>query len=702
MIGEKIGDYEIVQSLGKGGFGSVWKATSGDGVEVALKILNPQVLENQKVVTKFFHEAMILAKLDHPNICKLMEFFPSEDNYAIAMEFVEGSELKKILQQNNGPLPFDAAYQIAKQTLDAFHYADQNGILHRDIKPANIMISKDGNSKIMDFGIAKMGTTASHDTAASMLSIHYTPPERFDKTKETDARSDIYALGLVFYEMFAGRRPFTATETTQIMFFHLNEIPDPPSKYDESLPPNVSEAISKALEKEPSDRFQTFKEFSNAMDTGEQIDDDATAIIDLEATVMAEDLDISAARPAPAAAEAEAPKKKSKTLFISIAAAVLVALIGGFFFWITRPLPIPGVTSLNVSVVSPGEGYAGDSFEIKLITNEIAEATFVVIDGNEYTMEGEGTQWRYVAKIDKPGDTPFSVFAKNRKGVQGQPKEGTITALMPKPLPTAEKNAKGFWVAPHPFDGSIMVIIPSGEFTMGSEEYSAEEPIQKIYLDTYFIDKYLVTNEKFQKFVDETGYETDAEKEGAGLVRIGRRLKKLEGANWNMPDGLTSIDGKETHPVSQVSYNDALSYCQWAKKDLPTEAQWEKAARGPDGNQFPWGDKEPDDTMANFDNMIGHPAPVDEYKKGQSHYGVFDMAGNVYQWCKDWFATGERNPKNPAGPETGEERIIKGGSFSEGIDSLRSANRDRYEPTYSSFLYGFRCACEKIEVEENK
>jgi serine/threonine-protein kinase len=207
---------------------------------------------------------MILAKLDHPNITKLLEFFPDGDNYAIVMEYVEGIELKKLLLQQKGVIPFKQAYKIALQSLDAFQYAHEHGILHRDIKPANIMIDKTGNVKIMDFGIAKMGTTASHDTAASMLSVHYTPPARFDKSREIDQRSDIYSLGLVFYEIFAGRRAFPH-ETSQIMFSHLNEIPEPPSKHSPNLPPQISKAICKALEKDPEDRFLDFKAFKQAI-----------------------------------------------------------------------------------------------------------------------------------------------------------------------------------------------------------------------------------------------------------------------------------------------------------------------------------------------------------------------------------------------------------------------------------------------------
>lgn len=609
MIGESVGDYDIIGSLGKGGFGAVWKAKSHSGAEVALKILNPQALENKKVVKKFFHEAMILAKLDHPNITQLMEFFPDGDNYAIVMEYVEGEELKKLLKQQKGIFPFDHAYKIAQQCCEAFQYAHENGILHRDIKPGNIIIDKSGNVKVMDFGIAKMSSTASHDTAASMLSIHYVPPERFDKNREVDARSDLYSLALVFYELFAGRRPFTATETSQIMFAHLNEIPDPPGKFNAALPKQLSDAISKALEKDPDDRFTDFKAFADAMQLEEDDLDDATAIfedLDLDQTVL-----VDADHGITTGGE---KKKKPMALIAAIVAFVIIAGAAAGFFLSGKDSPPPGETASQDQPVS----------------KEIAEV-------------------------------------------------GT-------------KNTRGFYEIKHPADQAFMVHVPAGEFTMGSDKYSAEKPVQKITLSDYYIDKYLVTNAQFQEYVDATQYVTDAEKEGTGLVRIGRRWKKVEDANWKSPDGVAGIDGKEDHPVSQVSYNDALSYCQWAKKDLPTEARWEKAARGPDGNEFPWGNEDPMEDKANHDNYVGSTTPVTAYEKGQSFYGLQDAAGNVYQWIQDWYGTGQRADTDPAGPETGKEHVIKGGSFIEGMESLRSANRDRYEPNYSSFLFGFRCA----------
>ena len=336
MIGQKIGDYEVITSLGRGGFGSVWKATTNDGATiVAIKVLNPQALDNERVVKKFFHEAMILAKLDHPNITKLLEFFPDGNNYAIVMEYVEGIELKQHLQQQNGLMPFAQAFKVAKQTLDAFQYANEHGILHRDIKPGNIMLDKNGDSKIMDFGIAKISTTATHDTAAKMLSVHYTPPERFDPSKSIDARSDIYSLGLVFYEMFAGRRPFMVDETSQVMFCHLNEIPDPPQKYAESLDPRISNAILKALEKNPDDRFNDFREFSKALDLAAPAFDDVTLTGDEDATQIDQPIVVAPKKPEAieekaAAAEVTDKKRKPRFLIAAVSVLVIALLIGGY------------------------------------------------------------------------------------------------------------------------------------------------------------------------------------------------------------------------------------------------------------------------------------------------------------------------------------------------------------------------------------
>jgi len=262
----KIGNYYVSNLLGKGGFGSVWKGMTPDGEPVAIKVLNPDVIENERAVRKFFHEAIILSKMDHPNICRFFDFFPYEGNYAIVMDFVKGVELKSILEEQKGPLPMEQARKIAAQALDAFHYAHMKDILHRDIKPENISVDEEGTAKVMDFGIAKLSTSESQQTALFMISPQYTAPERFDanNTEAVDHRSDIYSLGLVFYEMFTGTHPFQTDSPTEMIVAHVNTVPTPPDEIAD-VPREISDAIMRAVEKTPADRFEDFAAFKMAL-----------------------------------------------------------------------------------------------------------------------------------------------------------------------------------------------------------------------------------------------------------------------------------------------------------------------------------------------------------------------------------------------------------------------------------------------------
>jgi serine/threonine protein kinase len=263
---KKFGNYEVVKLLGTGGFGSVWQATAADGLPVAVKVLNPDILDNERAVRKFFHEAINLSKMNHPHICRFIDFFPQEGNYAIVMDFVQGTDLQDLLKEQGGPLPFETARQIAAQALDALHYAHQKQVLHRDIKPENITLTTEGAVKIMDFGIARLSSSESQQTSLFMISPAYTAPERFDETKtdDVDQRADIYSLGLVFYEIFTGKHPFPTTNPMEMIMAHLNTVPPPPDEIAD-LPKEISNAILKALEKNPEDRFEDFAAFKMEM-----------------------------------------------------------------------------------------------------------------------------------------------------------------------------------------------------------------------------------------------------------------------------------------------------------------------------------------------------------------------------------------------------------------------------------------------------
>lgn len=266
-----------------------------------------------------------------------------------------------------------------------------------------------------------------------------------------------------------------------------------------------------------------------------------------------------------------------------------------------------------------------------------------------------------------------------------------------------EKSAEG------PKD---MVLIPAGEFLMGSppgEGENDEHAAHRVYVDAFYIDKYDVTNRQFEQFVEATKYVTEAEKQGWGQVWTGKDWGHVSGADWRHPHGAGSvIDQIMDHPVVQVSWNDAVAYAQWAGKRLPTEAEWEKAARGTDERKYPWGNTQPNGHLCNFadsntdfiwsdkssDDGYQYTSPVGKYEDGKNAFGLYDMAGNVWQWCSDWYKEdyySDSPTRNPKGPTSGDFHVFRGGSWSDKPDNLRAANRNGDEPTFRSDNLGFRC-----------
>ncbi|AEP13757.1 serine/threonine protein kinase [Chloracidobacterium thermophilum] len=266
MIGSVIGTYRVESCLGTGGMGTVYR-----GVDVmldrpvAIKVLKPELVNNLQLIERFRTEAVLLAKLNHPNIATLYGFVPiGPQQFAMVMEFLPGLSLDAWLRQY-GAMPLGQAVVVFSGILDAIGHAHQHGIIHRDLKPSNVMMLPDGTPKVMDFGIARaMGSSHQTRVGAIVGTLEYMSPEQI-QGKEADACSDIYALGILLYEMLTGRVPFVADSEYALLQAHIHNPPPPPQVLTPTIPETVAQVVLHALEKDPLRRFQTAEEFKLAL-----------------------------------------------------------------------------------------------------------------------------------------------------------------------------------------------------------------------------------------------------------------------------------------------------------------------------------------------------------------------------------------------------------------------------------------------------
>ena len=260
--------------------------------------------------------------------------------------------------------------------------------------------------------------------------------------------------------------------------------------------------------------------------------------------------------------------------------------------------------------------------------------------------------------------------------------------------------------------------IPAGYFLQGSTEAQIEYleklaegtvgfsqgkltdeiPQHSTYLDTFWLDIYEVTNVQFSEFVESSGYITTAENKGKSYVWDPRTHdgEDVPGADWRHPEGPQSnIDGRSLYPVVHISWDDANAFCEWAEKRLPTEAEWEKAARGTEGSLYSWGN-EWHDMWCNHSIEVGSALfPVGSFPNCVSPYGNFDLLGNVFEWVADWYDPNFYNggvDENPQGPEVGVNRVRRGGSWGTRAGFIHAAWRNFALPESTSNTTGFRCA----------
>jgi len=670
--------YRIVKLLAQGGFGTLYRAwDTALGRPCALKEnLDPSPGGQRQ----FLREAKILANLIHPSLPRVTDYFliQGQSQYLV-MDYVEGQDLQEMLEDRGGPLPEVRVQVWASQICDALVYLHSQTppVIHRDIKPANIKITPAGQAVLVDFGIAKVYDPKLKTTlGAQAVSPGYSPYEQYGKGK-TDPRTDIYALGATLYTLLTAREPLESVQRV------VNDPLVSPRQLNLGLSLRTSAAIMKAMQMDPSQRFPNAADFKAALTPPTPVRQPPVPVSNPQAGSLS-------------SKQVPLPQPPVSLPWGWIGLVVFMALVILFLLvQVIHPksgavLPSGLTTQATAPLLSTGPV---SKTAVSMLPNQ---PTATVITG---TLEPAVTPFIYIVQAGDTCSEIAQAFGVSIKAIvainptlavdcgvlyAGQalliPKQaGSQITFVPihSPTPRLPQITQISSV-----DGMEMVFIPAGDFPMGADENdpdvdAVEKPQHWLYLSPYWIDLTEITNAMYAQCVK------------AGDCQTPEKVSsKTRPAYYNDSQ-------HQDYPVVYVSWDDASAYCHWAGRRLPTEAEWEKAARGIDGRLYPWGDVPADNRKANYNNLVGDTTRVGFYPAGASPYGVLDMAGNVAEWVADWYGDGYYavSPyKNPPGPKSGEFRMLRGGSWFNPMHALRTTFRLWNYPNLRSETIGFRCA----------
>ncbi len=649
LIGHCLGQYEVLELLGAGGMGVVYKARDAKlNRLVALKFLPPEYRDYPELRQRLAEEAQAASALDHPNIVVIHDIQDSSDGFFIAMAYHEGETLRERMKR---PLALREGLGIARQMAAGLARAHQSGIVHRDIKPANVMVARDGVVRIIDFGLAR---SAGGTTGAARGTPLYMSPEQATG-QAVDARTDLWSLGVVLYEMFAGESPFRGDNLAQIAGAVLHRDPAPLSTLRPDLPAGLAALVMRALEKDAGKRWES-------------------------AAAMERELaKIQAGLEAPAA-----PRLRGSHAVAGVILLLLAAI--SLLFWqrsrrqlTAREELLPAVTRLvsQRKMAAAMQAYrqaeailtAGDPQVKQLASGLTYEAKVTASPGAMVSIKdflSPDDPWipLGVAPLDKvrlpAGYLRWRVTKPGMPEYEAAPALKGLFGFYPEVSLPSEANAE----AP-----SGMTVIPAARYEDYIWSIGAVGPYD---LPAYSLDRLEVTNRQYQQFVDGGGYSQRRfwkhpfHKDGREIPWETAMELLRDGTGRSGPStwrGGRYVEGTADYPVGGVSWYEAAAYAEYAGKSLPTLAQWYRAAPS-----------SVSDFITVLSNFSGQPAPVGQYR-GMGAYGTYDMAGNVTEWC--W---------NGAG---GGTRFALGGAYN--TPSNEYFEPFAYAPFHRAANCGFRC-----------
>lgn len=605
---EVLGDkYRVLCRIGGGGMAQVFLARHRmHGGLFAVKVLVDHLAQDSRVVARFEQEARMAATLaTHPNIVPVFDIGSGGGLHYMIMQFIPGEDLASYLRRE-GRLSLPDAANVVVQAAEALSCAEARRIVHRDLKPANMLLDESGRIKLLDFGISRIADFADGLTrpGESVGTPFYMSPEQI-RGEACDIRSDLYSLGVVFFELISGRRPFENESATAIQIAHLSSPAPSLLSLDPALPAGCDDMVQKLLAKQPEDRYQSTAE-------------------------LLQDLTAHGAR---SGAGALRPN-----INVGLQEAIASA----------EAIPLEETTSRSrpVQVPTPAEPVPGVPTVVSL--PQAASAPPVSIATPEQPKSR--SVWIIVGAL-----TALIVIA----GI-------LFVVLRPAKLPNANQTVKGGGAPPalpqvYSDAHGRMLLVSAGPFHFGQHGSTGATTMD---LPAFYVDETEVSNAEYRRFCEGTGHAAP------------------QTADYTAhPD----------YPVSGISYDDAQAYAMWAGKRLPTEAEWEKAARGADERTFPWGD-----TPWNS-GVPSQLQPVTSEPDKRSPYGAYNMAGNVWEWTATSYAP---QPSDIAGMKrlvggahfSSMWQVIKGGSFSPNGNENFAIDKRRGLPTDGrSPWIGLRC-----------
>jgi serine/threonine protein kinase len=721
LLGQQLDEYELTELLGQGAMGRIYR---GYDVRlkrnVAIKVIDATYRADADYRARFEREAQAIAQLEHPHIVSLYRYGEVSGLFYMAMQYIEGRTLKAALaeyREQGGTVPPAEASRIIREVCSALDYAHSKGIIHRDVKPSNIMLDTAGHAYLTDFGLALLADTETK--GETFGSPHYIAPEQAISSKTAVPQSDLYAVGVILYEMFTGQLPFDGAGPLDVAMKHLSDEPRPPHEIRPEIDLALEGVILMAMAKKPRKRPTNGAELADALDRVLKLSPETAVLAPLplpQPPAIAISNKKRELPPVPAAVlippgqvatkpTTSAPESAMQSfsgrsclgIFFRYLSIVLFALLIGFvsflvifqqrrpddFLYLAANLHWPPTATPTVTATGTPTPTATPT----------------------HTPTATGTNTATAAATTTPTPLPAVPTTTPIQTTTPRPTQTPTITPTPSATPLIMLTREG--------DGMPMVLIPPTTFLMGAtaadplaegDEFSQHE----VTLDGYYIDLYEVSVAQYAAFVNELGGYVG---KCNGFLCLATHFETINSYLNDELAGYMPEPGFENYPINNVTWHGADAYCHWVGGRLPTEAEWELAAKGGDGEAasgrlFPWGDEEPNANLAVFGSTeFAALQAVDGLPDGRSPFGLHHMAGNVKEWVQDgydviYYDRGETT--NPSAPATNNysERVLRGGGYRSPTADLRTTNREAERATQFQNMsdVGFRCV---VSVDGN-